>query len=228
MQAQAQRHKGIDYIELNLNKESGYDLVLLHGFGADMQDLAGLLHYMESANIKRAIFPNGIQPANGVPYGRAWFPIDVAALEQAMMTASFRDMSQNYPNGMDECTDKISDFLTDIIPDFSNAIIGGFSQGAMLSTNIMLQGKLKFKGLIILSGTLLCLDNWRNLAAQKENFPFFQSHGVNDALLNPKDADRLFKLLSLAENQGEFHSFQGGHEIPLEIIEKMVHFINKL
>lgn len=218
-----------EYILQENNPNATTDFVLLHGFGADCGDLFGLYPYLKNLNVRRFIFPDGIIPANSVPSGRAWFPIDIEALEKAMMTGSHRDMGGAIPPAVNKLSKSIEDSLINELGiDPNNCIIGGFSQGSMMAMNMALNTKSNYKAVVQLSGTFLDRTNWSNLIQNRPKFPVFMSHGENDALLNPKDADELGHLLYKNEYPIEFIPFKGGHEIPLEVLEKLNGFLQKI
>ena len=56
----------------------------------------------------------------------------------------------------------------------------GFSQGAMLSCDLMLRTTQPYAGLIQLSGTLLATQEWAPLLQKRKGLPVFQSHGMQD------------------------------------------------
>lgn len=220
--------KNFQYLSIHSDKSNAFDVVLFHGFGADMSDLFPLTNYLQSAKTRNFYFPNGVIAAPGMPMGRAWFPIDVKALEQAMMTGTHRDFDRPIPNEIHNLCSKIEDSLVNELKlDPSKTIIGGFSQGAMISMNLVLNSPYKYKALIQMSGTFLHRDYWIEKMQQREKMNIFLSHGYQDALLNPKDAEDL--AASLTENAHNVQSifFQGGHEIPLEVLKELKSFIEK-
>ncbi|MFK8139477.1 MAG: alpha/beta hydrolase [Bdellovibrionales bacterium] len=231
MSIQLKRHQGsiFDYNEVEINSK-GLDLVLFHGFGADSDDLLGLLNYMDLSKVRNAYFPNGIMEANGVPSGRAWFPIDIEALESAMMTGSHRDLTGDIPEPLFKlCEEMENQLLEELNLNPTETIIGGFSQGAMVSTHIALYSQHNWRALVLLSGTYLGKNQWSSqMEIQKNKFPIFQSHGVNDALLSPKDALSLGKAFKSSGFNVDFIEFGGGHEIPLNVLKELGSFINTL
>ena len=200
---------------------------LFHGYGANAQDLFPLHQFLASSNVKSWIFPQGVLAAQGIPMGRAWFPIDVAALERALSEGRHRDYSGPVPQKLVSVRQMFLQSLQEMGLQPQDCILGGFSQGAMLATDIVLNSKEDFAGLIILSGAFIGQEQWPSLMAQKR-LPFFQSHGQTDAILSYDGARSLYD--SLTENgwQGEFESFPGGHEIPENVIYKLKHFISAL
>ena len=226
--AQAHRHKFGD-IEAAIipGKEKGPAVILLHGYGADMTDLMPLADYMNVSRDVTWIFPNG--PMNVVIgpgfSGRSWYEIDMSRIEKAMISGEHVDLSDKRPPGLDRARDQVSSLYEEVRKNHSKVILGGFSQGAMLSVELTLTQKVKPEGLIIFSGVLMDQENWKRNAQTAASVPFIQSHGRNDAILGFSGAEKLYCVLTDAGLYGEFIEFSGGHEIPPKVLEKTSDFL---
>jgi phospholipase/carboxylesterase len=202
-------------------------IVLFHGYGADASDLMPLSEMMKIPNANW-IFPDAPMEVSIAPgfHGRAWFNIDQSRLEKAMVQGEPMDMSQTTPSGFEGAAKLAKSFFAELSQTYKNIFVGGFSQGAMLATELALSSTtVKPKGLIILSGTWICGKRWIDMAQKNNSIPFFQSHGKNDALLGYSYAENLNEALNAAGMFGEFMSFSGGHEIPPQIIKGVERFI---
>ena len=94
-------------------------------------------------------------------------------------------------------------------------VIGGFSQGAMLTTDVALRAGSPFAGLVILSGSFLCADAWKPLMAERgAKLRVVQSHGRRDPILPFAAAELLNEALVSSGAQAELVAHDGGHEIP--------------
>lgn len=200
----------------------------MHGFGANCYDLAGLSQHLKFPEGTRYIFPDGILRIDlgyGAGYeGRAWFPIDFAEIERIRREGGLRDLSKTLPAGMAEARDKLIDAMQKLECDPAKTVIGGFSQGAMLATEIMLSHPEYLAGLTILSGTLVNRTGWEKnvaekYAAKQKILPFIQSHGRHDPVLPFQAAERLHEILIKNGGKGDFIAFEGQHEIPLEVVD---------
>ena len=210
--------------------KGGPCIVLFHGYGADASDLMPLSSMINIPNATW-IFPDApleIIVAPGV-YGRAWFHIDQRRLEKAMVQGEPLDMSSTIPQGFEGAARLAESFYAEVSKHFSKIVIGGFSQGAMLATELALATKNKKpSGLVLFSGTLIGQDRWPRLAKEAQDIPFFQSHGKNDALLGYDYAENLYKALTGAGMSGDFISFGGGHEIPPKVIQQAEGFVRSV
>lgn len=217
-----QKYGDLEVLEL---EGPGPTVILCHGYGANAEDLVPLSQLIRQPEGMRWIFPNAPLELSQIPGGRAWFEINVQALEEAMARGEHRDMSNLRSPGTDEALAGLDSCFQALSLNRSECIIAGFSQGAMLTTeySVFHPG---FAGLGILSGTAHDLNRVETQAEKMQpKVPFFQSHGTLDPILGFDYAKGLYKALTQAGLKGEFHEFPGGHEIPLPIIGKFGEFI---
>lgn len=215
---------------LKIDNQSKKAIFLFHGYGASMQDLYGLGQVIKTKEKYDWIFPNGplSVPLGMHVEGRAWFPINMQDLEVAMMQGTFRNFADKFPEEFKNVLPIAKTFVEAIAKDYEEIIIGGFSQGSMVTSHITAMNIEKLKGLILYSGTLLGKDHLMDNLESTKPIPFFQSHGKQDPVLNYNEAMALFELLKLSRFQGEFVSFNGAHEIPMEVIVKTGEFLDRL
>ncbi|EPP32920.1 phospholipase/Carboxylesterase family protein [Chlamydia psittaci 84-8471/1] len=90
----------------------------------------------------------------------------------------------------------------------------------MITTHLILSSKIPYRGALICSGALLLEKGWENNINLCAKVPFIQSHGYQDTILPYYHGERLNQLLS-SRLHGEFISFNGGHEIPAVVLQKM-------
>ena len=147
------------------------------------------------------------------------------------MAGRVRDLSQDIPKGLGPARETLLAFLKVVEQQFDadpcTTLLGGFSQGAMLSCDVMLRTAQPYAGLIQLSGTLLATQEWIPLLQNRKGLPVFQSHGKQDEILPYVGAERLRDTLRHAGLSVEWHSFRGGHEIPRPVLERLGPFITK-
>jgi len=222
------RYGSVEALEIP-GETGGPCVIVFHGFGADATDLYSLGSVIKGPPGTTWIFPNGIQAAEfqGGTYGRAWFPIDVEALEAARAAGTHSDFSQATPPGMKKAREAALSMIDALRRPYSKIVLAGFSQGAMLATDLALRAPEKPAGLIILSGALLDEKLWTEKAKAKPGMTFYQSHGIYDELLDVENAKRLEKILVSAGWKGKLQLFNGGHEIPQEVIHQAARYVNQ-
>ncbi len=208
-------------------------VILLHGFGAPGDDLVPLTEVMAVPPGTRFLFPEGpLSLSFGYGDARAWWLVDMARLEADRAAGRVRDLSNEVPRGLPPARAAVEEFLT-LLPrllpvDFAKTVIGGFSQGAMLSCDTVMRTSYPFAGLVQLSGTLLARQDWTPTLGKREGLPVFQSHGMQDPTLPYVMAERLRDELVKTGLALEWHAFRGGHEIPQPVLHSLSAFISKV
>jgi phospholipase/carboxylesterase len=210
--------------------KDGLWIILFHGYGADFTDLASLAEVIAAPPGTNWLFPQGplkipIGPHN---FGRAWFNIDMAAIERAMQTGQHRDMSGGVPEGLDDARLLVEGMVGALGVPLDRVVLGGFSQGAMIAADFSLHQKIGPKAMVLLSGNLLNREGWSALAKRKKGLRYFQSHGINDPILGYNLATSLHSVLTEAGLIGKFSTFVGGHEIPQSVITEVGRFLISL
>ncbi len=208
-------------------------VVLLHGFGAPGNDLVPLADVLDVPTGTRFVFPEGpLTLSFGPRDARAWWLIDMARIAQDQAAGRARDLSNEIPKGLASARDTMLAFLKEVehtfVADPRKTVLGGFSQGAMLSCDAMLRTTQPYAGLIQLSGTLLAAQEWGPLLPKRKGLPVFQSHGMQDEVLPYVGAERLHDALSQFGLAVEWHRFRGGHEIPEPVLQRLSVFLTKV
>lgn len=210
---------------LSNNVAPRFLVMLCHGYGAggdDLVDFGPML--MEDSDVIaescRFIFPAAPNDLTelGMPGGRAWWPINMARLAEMQQTRNFNDLTHLEPPGMAEASTMLRQTIDLALEENglteSKLILGGFSQGAMVSTDVTLRG-LKPALLALFSGTLLNRSEWQRLAEQHPGCKVVQSHGHQDPLLPMSAAVDLRQILQSSGFDVQFTEFHGGHTIPM-------------
>lgn len=207
-------------IEIYQNPDAKW-VILFHGYGADASDLSTLAEHVPLSRPCNWLFPNGhlSVPIGPGWTGRAWWSI--------RMTELPGDWSDQRPAEMNGTVEKVLKMMASMKFDWSQVILGGFSQGAMLATEVFLRAPQTPAGLICLSGTLLSKNEWAQWAPQRSGSTVFLSHGEADPVLPHRGSVQLQSFLEANGLSTRFVSFRGGHEIPLQVLEKMKSYISE-
>ncbi|MEM7065655.1 MAG: alpha/beta hydrolase [Cyanobacteria bacterium P01_B01_bin.77] len=186
-------------------------LILLHGWGANARDVAGIASYMQLADYQM-LFPDAPHPHTlasgmGAPGGRMWYALpDIFDFDQSFTHQSDLQHSR-------QC---LLDWLTALpektgIP-LEKTILGGFSQGGAMTLDVGMQ--LPIAGMMILSGY-----SHGSIATPISPRPILLVHGRQDPVV-PIDQARCNKseleALSVAV---DYHEFTMGHEISLQVLD---------
>ena len=212
---------------------NGPVVILLHGFGAPGDDLVPLADVLHVPAGTRFVFPEGpLSLSFGPRDARAWWLIDMARIQADRAAGRIRDLSNEIPKGLALAREKMLVFLTEVEQKFGadprKTVLGGFSQGAMLSCDAVFHTDRPYAGLIQLSGNLLAQPVWGPLMPKRKGLPVFQSHGVQDEILPYVGGERLREALSKSGLAVEWHNFRGGHEIPELVLRRLSTFLTKV
>lgn len=204
-----------------------FAVVLCHGYGAPGDDLVSLASEITRAAPElggrlRFVFPEAplALSALGPWDSRAWWPLDESVLDAAITRGSPIETVREAPAELPALRETMFRLLADLerleeIP-VSRVVLGGFSQGAMLATEIALRLPVSPAGLCVFSGTLLDADEWTRLAPARRGLPALVSHGRQDPLLSFRTAESLRDLLVDAGLDVSFVPFDGPHTISPE------------
>ena len=204
-------------------------LVLSHGFGAPGDDLVALSAELDVPPGTVMLFPEALHSLREFvtplsQSARAWWMIDMARLERAIARKEARDLAGEVPEGLADARaamNEMLDALGETVP-LDRLVLGGFSQGAMLSLDVAQRNpERKLAGLVLLSGTLLAEREWAPRMAGRKGTPVFQSHGETDPVLPFSVAERLRDALTAAGLDVAFDPFPGPHTIPPRTLQRL-------
>src|SRR4051794_28594628 len=128
------------------DRGAGVVVVLLHGFQMQATDLSPFAHSMQAP--AWFLFPLAPHPADD--RGRAWWHIDARLRDEALKKGP-RDFAPQHPPDLSEARARLSAFL-DAVQLAASArplVLGGFSQGGMLSIDTFLRGSHSMAALVL-------------------------------------------------------------------------------
>ena len=186
------------------NQKPGHLVVLLHGYGADGNDLIGLAPLLGQL-MPDVVFhaPNAPQPCEGNPFGYQWFGI--SRLDPAIALA-----------GVQAAAPVLDAFLDETMAahglDEAKTVLVGFSQGTMMALHVGLRRKKQLAGIVGFSGMLAGAEL---LQSQMQNKPpVLLVHGDSDEMLPHGLTQRAAEALTAAGLEVGVHIAKGvGHSI---------------
>lgn len=182
-------------------------ILLMHGRGADMNDLADLAPLLDVAPGCRFVFPNAARPWEAAPemtFGWTWFDgwppesASVAASRELLLTF-IDEMKERYPT--------------------TKLIVAGFSQGAMMSLEV--GPRTDAAAIVAMSGGLY----ERHLPEQLSPVPVFIGHGTIDDIVPITYSRRARLVLEEKGFDVDYHEYPMGHQIVMEELEHLRAFI---
>jgi len=212
------------------DREGGGDgpvVVLLHGFGAPGDDLVSLWRVIDAPPGTRFVFPEAPLAPPALGGGRAWWMIDLEAIQRGIASGQPRDLSGGTPEGLTETRVLVVSMLDEVerVLRPSALVLGGFSQGAMLACDVALRTERPLAALVMLSGTYVAKQEWDPLMARRRALPAFLSHGTADGLLPYATSERLRDAFVAAGLAVTWAPFRGGHEIPTSVVASLGSFL---
>lgn len=213
--------------------------VLCHGFGAGGDDLVGLaseiLQVVPNNEASMMVFPAAPLSLDdeGMPGGRAWWMFSIQKLMSAIEDGRYEQIRDSVPPGIDDAREKLVATIQAAMElagvDEQRLLLGGFSQGAMLSVDTAVRGLEKPPAaLSLLSGCLICEKHWKENASRLSDCDIFQSHGSLDPVLPLTTGKWLKDLLVDSGCTVDYLEFTGVHTIPIGAIEKTAAMFAKM
>lgn len=163
-------------------------VIVLHGYGADGNDLLGLADPL-SSHMPDTVFiaPDAPNKCSGNPFGYEWFPIP-------WMDGSTEEQAQS---GMAQSLGDLEAFIDEqmaaegVTP--AETILIGFSQGTMMSLHLAPRRATPFAGVVGFSGRLLEPEKLAGEVVSRP--PILLIHGDQDQMVPiaslPEAADAL-------------------------------------
>ena len=203
-------------------------VVLLHGWGARGDGLVELARGLRVPPGTRFLVPEA--PLERPEGGRAWWHLDPDRFRD--VPPGGRDLSRERPEGLAAARAAVSAVIEEArerggLPP-ERVVIGGFSQGAMLATDVALHVEGGVGGLFILSGARLSMEEWGPRMREHAETPVFVSHGRYDPVLPHAGARLLADELVAAGHPVEFVDFMGRHAIPRSVRRELGAFLTRL
>jgi len=182
-------------------------VALLHGFGANARDLAGIAPSLDPEGRFAFHFPEA--PVELFQDARAWCPADPAEAERALSGTLWRDLPGYDSPSIDDALGALLQDLDALGLAGEQLLLGGFSQGSMMA---LLAGLSRpCSGIILFSSALFAETRLATLLASPPRMPVFMGHGTADPLLPYGSGVALRDLFAGRGMDVEFHTFDGGH-----------------
>ena len=215
MEAKRYQGKSLEYLAIQpdgYSSEVDYPLVvLLHGFGASMQDLASLCPAIDRGGYLYAC-PNApltfeLGPGH-VGYG--WTPprgegtAEHARRAVELLETFFEEVMEQYH----------------VQP--GKVVLMGFSQGGGMTYRCGLGEPETFAGLAALSSTMPEPEELEGTLPAQRNQPIFIAHGTHDDLLPVEHGRRARDFLEGAGYRPQYKEYPMGHEISQDVMDDLV------
>lgn len=196
-------------------------LVLLHGYGSRAEDWLQFEGKIQVPDNGRLILPQAPLRGPGGARGWWWLHLEGYVPEGGGMP----DLSRGSPGGIKVASRLLREYLEDVP---GPVVLGGFSQGAMLSAEVAFQTDQELAALIMLGGTTVNEEAWAERFPGRRHLPIFIAHGRQDSVLSFAIAERFANRLKVAGLNVKWVPFNGGHEVPDFVIRELNEFLTTL
>lgn len=198
-------------------------VIFLHGLGSDGFDFRDIFTRPQFNKI-RFILPHAPYQPVTINQGfemRAWYDIYDLSLEKDEDELGMEKSSLNIQKLIEEQ-------ISLGIPS-EKIIIGGFSQGAVMSFYLGLKYHKKLGGIAVLSGYLPLKEKLTSsIKSELVNMPIFMAHGLYDNVIDIQIADSSYKKLLKKFDSTSFKKYPMGHEVCEKEIGDLSLFFNQL
>jgi phospholipase/carboxylesterase len=204
-------------------------VVFLHGYGATPREWLPFTRTIVLPPGRRFLFPEGpdtTSPPDGPRGGRAWWQIELARHRRP--SDGIPDFSAQNPPGLAAATHRVRLLLHELAPagyTRQTQMLGGFSQGAMISANVALTTDEPLACVILFSPSFVNETGWRAGMPARKGLRVFISHGRRDQILPFDGSERLAQAMRDAGLRVTWVPFDGGHEIPIEVVTALNRFL---
>ncbi|AFZ82890.1 alpha/beta hydrolase [Candidatus Kinetoplastidibacterium crithidiae] len=216
----------INTVDITTHENPTHTIIWLHGLGADSTDSFQLLNYLNITELKlRFVCPDAkkrIITINNNSIMRAWYDI------------KSNDLSENIDiSGIQDSANIIRHLIKKEISQgirSENIILGGFSQGSVISLYTAMNLSVKIAGVVCLSGYLPDIKNEiTNIFNANKNTPFFIAHGLFDEII---PINKFYTCISELKKNGYYlitkKEYTHGHNVNEEELQDIRSFITNI
>lgn len=194
-------------------------LVLLHGFGANGDDLAALAPLLQQYLPDLAVFaPNG-PLESGYGEGYAWFSDNGWTFVDRPGIGTAHELLQDYLE---------QEVLGAAGISLQNTVVAGFSQGAMTALFSVPRLPMPVAGLVSMAGAMMWQDEL--VSEPFHTCPVLVLHNRDDDVVQVQAAEEIAdQLAELGFDDVDLHIFpRGGHSINEQGLAELLGFLQRV
>jgi len=186
-------------------------IILLHGYGASMNDIVPVASYLANKG-HLCICPNGPIELEFFDGGYAWGELVESGVNLSL-----------------ESIDKLKRFIFEIVPKYNTqnlrVILAGFSQGGMISCYAGITIPNLVDGIVILSSPFIKELNNVDFGKVNLDIPIFLSHGINDLVVSITDARQMKEKLLKRGYKIDYKEYPLEHSINQSVVDDVLNWL---
>ena len=210
----------LKYLELKNSAENCNKLILiLHGYGADANDLFSLATY-RNRFLPSAYFciPNAPNICQVNQSGFEWFDL--------MQTDNAKIIEETL-NSLNMLEDLINEKLDILNLDLKDLILVGFSQGTMMSIQLAIRQKKEISAVLGYSGKVFDYNLFEKEFISKPKIKFL--HGNKDEIVPVEEMYKSLEFLNKKQFNVDYQVYEGlGHSISPDGLSDGLNFMKSL
>lgn len=203
-------------------------LVLLHGYSSAPGEWLAFTTALRPGTRRRFVFPEGPMPGAG-GRGRAWWRLD---LFSHLDGSGLPDLTATRPPALAAASSRVQMLLREVSGRLesppADVVLGGFSQGGMVSAEVAFRSHTPLRALVLLSPTVIDLPSWRAGLSARRGLPVFVTHGRRDRVLAFGPTERFVATMRGAGLTVTWVPFDGTHAMPAEVVAALNQFLQRV
>lgn len=209
----------LETLERTVGVGDGPIVVMLHGYSSAPEHFLGLADRTDLPAGTLLVLPRAPDRIPGVDHGTMWWPLP----------DDLQRITHERLEGMDVARERVSALLDHLARAHPGRpiVLGGFSQGAMVSLDLALHDDRPLAGLALLSGTFVDEPDTVALLDRRHGQRVYVSHGTSDDVLRYEDDAALVEAMRAHQLDVRFTSFPGGHVVTPEVSTELAGFVTR-
>ncbi|MBW0454654.1 MAG: phospholipase [Candidatus Kinetoplastibacterium crithidii] len=214
----------INTVNIKTHENPTHSIIWLHGLGSNSRDSLQLLNYLNITKLKlRFVCPDAPKRTitiNNNSVMRAWYDIKPGELNENIDIRGIQDSEEIIKYLIEQEIDKgISS---------ENIILGGFSQGSVISLYTAMNLNVRIAAVICLSGYLPNIKHEYIYNTNKKT-PFFIAHGLYDEII---PINKFHECISELKEKGYYlitkKEYEHGHSVDQKELQDIRSFITNI